>query len=43
MAKVNVLSIADTFDKAYQSLDATIQRRVVYFMLKLRREPTPPG
>lgn len=42
MAKVNVL-FADTFDKAYQSLDATIQRRVVDFMLKLRREPDAPG
>src|SRR3954471_14404091 len=42
MAKVNVL-FADTFDKAYQSLDATIQRRVVDFMLKLRKDPEAPG
>ncbi|MGN9811408.1 UvrD-helicase domain-containing protein [Micromonospora sp. BQ11] len=42
MAKVNVL-FADTFDKAYQSLDATIQRRVVDFMLKLRKGPDASG
>ncbi|MCN0179972.1 UvrD-helicase domain-containing protein [Salinispora arenicola] len=42
MAKVNVL-FADTFDKAYQALDATIQRRVVDFMLKLRRDPDARG
>ncbi|MDZ5447077.1 3'-5' exonuclease [Micromonospora sp. 4G57] len=42
MAKVNVL-FADTFDKAYQSLDATIQRRVVDFMLKLRKDPDASG
>ena len=42
MAKVNVL-FADTFDKAYQSLDATIQRRVVDFMLKLRKDPDSTG
>ncbi|ROO52704.1 UvrD-like helicase family protein [Micromonospora sp. Llam0] len=42
MAKVNVL-FADTFDKAYQNLDATIQRRVVDFMLKLRKDPDAAG
>lgn len=42
MAKVNIL-FADTFDKAYQALDATIQRRVVDFMLKLRRDPDAHG
>ncbi|MGH3712915.1 MAG: UvrD-helicase domain-containing protein [Micromonosporaceae bacterium] len=34
---------ADSFEKAYQSLDATIQRRVVDFMLKLRKDPNAHG
>lgn len=42
MPKANVL-FADTFEKAYQSLDATIQRRVVDFMLKLRRDTSGDG
>jgi superfamily I DNA/RNA helicase/mRNA-degrading endonuclease RelE of RelBE toxin-antitoxin system len=42
VAKANVL-FAESFDKAYQDLDATIQRRVVDFMLKLRRDPDVRG
>jgi mRNA-degrading endonuclease RelE of RelBE toxin-antitoxin system len=34
---------ADSFEKAYQNLDATIQRRVVDFMLKLRKDPDAHG
>ncbi|MEV6965269.1 UvrD-helicase domain-containing protein [Hamadaea sp. NPDC051192] len=42
MAKANVL-FADSFDKAYHALDATVQRRVVDFMLKLRKDPDANG
>lgn len=42
MAKANVL-FADSFEKAYQHLDATIQRRVIDFMLKLRKDPNSNG
>ncbi|MGP3935330.1 UvrD-helicase domain-containing protein [Nonomuraea sp. KM88] len=42
MAKAHVL-FADSFEKAYQGLDATIQRRVIDFMLKLRKDPDGNG